>query len=376
MPAPTFPIDLAELNFRVLTCELQSTNARLEPFMRKPVLNALVVAAFATVPLAAAAAETPTLAEMKALYVRPETIPFPEDNAFTPEKATLGQMLFFDPRLSGANYISCATCHNPSFAWGDGLPRGIGHGMTVLGRRTPTVLNLAWTELLMWDGRKASLEEQALGPMEAKVEMNQDLDELPQKLSAIEGYRRQFEAIFPEDGITLDTIAKAIATYERTIVSGEAPFDRWIEGDEDAISESAKRGFVTFNTKGNCAACHAGWNFSDGGFYDIGLPDEDVGRFAILDLPSMQHAFKTPTLREVELRGPYMHDGSVATLEAVIEHYDNGFVERPSLSGEMRKLDLTREEKADLVAFLSTLTGENPPVNVPLLYVGPQTAQR
>jgi cytochrome c peroxidase len=248
--------------------------------------------------------------------------------------------------------------------------------MTVLGRRTPTVLNLAWTELLMWDGRKASLEEQALGPMEAKVEMNQDLDELPQKLSAIEGYRRQFEAIFPQDGITLDTIAKAIATYERTIVSGEAPFDRWIEGDEDAISESAKRGFVTFNTKGNCAACHAGWNFSDGGFYDIGLPDEDVGRFAILDLPSMQHAFKTPTLREVELRGPYMHDGSVATLEAVIEHYDNGFVERPSLSGEMRKLDLTREEKADLVAFLSTLTGENPPVNVPLLYVGPQTAQR
>jgi cytochrome c peroxidase len=335
-----------------------------------------VLLAAAVVPCIAYGAETLSLERMKALYQRPKSVPFPADNPYSAEKAALGEMLFFDPRLSGANYISCASCHNPALSWGDGLPRGIGHGMTVLGRRTPTILNAAWADLLMWDGRKANLEEQALGPMSAPVEMNQELAKLPAKLAAIDAYRKRFAAVFPGEGITVATAAKAIATYERTVVSGTAPFDRWIAGDEKAISESAKRGFVLFNSKGNCQACHSGWNFTDNSFRDIGLPDADIGRGKILDLPSMQHAFKTPTLRDVERRAPYMHDGSVPTLLAVIDHYDHGFVQRPSLSEEVKPLHLSAEEKTDLVNFMMTLTGENPPVHLPVLFAGPQTAQR
>ena len=167
--------------------------------------------------------------------------------------------------------------------------------------------------------------------------MNQELAKLPAKLAAIEGYRQRFPAVFPGEDITVANAAKAIATYERTIVSGTAPFDRWVAGDESAISASAKRGFVLFNTKANCQACHSGWNFTDNSFRDIGLPDADTGRGKILDLPSMQHAFKTPTLRDVERRAPYMHDGSVPTLLAVVEHYDHGFVQRPSLSEEVKR---------------------------------------
>ena len=334
----------------------------------------LLVAAMVD-PAAAFADKPKSIEEWKALYHRPKEIPFPADNPYDAAKAKLGEMLFFDPRVSGANYISCASCHNPSLSWGDGMPHGIGFGMSELPRRTPTVLNLAWSELLMWDGRKTSLEDQALGPMSTPAEMNADLKKLPAKLAAIDGYREQFASVFP-DGLTLENITKAIATYERTIVSGTAPFDKWIAGDETAISAAAKRGFMVFNTKGNCAACHTGWNFTDNSFRDIGLSDNDIGRAKILDLPSMQHAFKTPTLRDVARRAPYMHNGSIPTLEAVIEHYDQGGVQRPSLSEEMKPLHLTTEEKADLVAFLETLTGEDAPVHVPVLYAGQNGAQR
>jgi cytochrome c peroxidase len=316
------------------------------------------------------------LDEVKRQYARPTEIPFPADNGFSAEKKQLGEMLFFDPRLSGANYISCASCHNPSLSWGDGLARGFGHGMTKLGRRTPTILNAAWADLLMWDGRKASLEDQALGPIGANVEMNQKLDELPAKLGVIRGYREAFAKAFPGEGITLQTIAKSIATYERTVVSGTAPFDRWVAGDEGAISDSAKRGFVLFNGKANCATCHAGWNFTDNSFRDIGLPDADLGRFNQVKLPSMEHAFKTPTLRDVDRRAPYMHDGSIATLAEVVEHYDRGGVKRPSLSPEIYPLGLSAAEKGDLVNFLVTLTGPQNPVQVPDLPMNPQTAAR
>jgi cytochrome c peroxidase len=345
--------------------------------MKDRLFAVALIAIGATVPFAPRAAEPLTLEQMKALYVRPVEIPFPADNPYSVDKAKLGEMLFFDPRLSGANYISCATCHNPSFSWSDGLPRGIGHGMTVLGRRTPTILNEAWSELLMWDGRKDNLEDQAIGPVSTPTEMNQDIDKLVDKLGAIDGYRREFARVFPGEGLTVANIAKALATYQRTIVSGTAPFDKWIDGDERAISDSAKRGFVLFNAKGNCAACHSGWNFTDGSFRDIGLPDSDVGRANILALPSMVHAFKTPTLRDIDRRAPYMHDGSQPTLAAVIEHYDHGVVQRPSVPEELApQLHLSAEEKADLVAFLETLTGEAPPVHVPVLFAGQPSAQR
>lgn len=309
----------------------------------------------------------PDRAAVKAKYHRPDSIPFPADAPYSIDRAKLGETLFFDPRLSGSNWISCATCHNPALSWGDGLPKGRGHGMGELGRRTPTVLNLAWARLLFWDGRAKSLEEQALGPIASDAEMHQDLDTLVAELKAIPDYDIRFQATFPDQGVTKDTIGKAIATYERTIVSGMAPFDRWVAGDENAISEPAKRGFDLFNGKANCSACHTGWSFTNHGFADIGLPDADIGRGAFSTIDSMQHAFKTPTLRDVARRGPYMHDGSVDTLAAVVRHYDTGFVQRPSLSKDVRRLDLNDRDVTDLVAFMETLTGEDSPVTVPVL---------
>ena len=302
-------------------------------------------------------------------YERPATTPFPADNAHTPAREALGKALFFDPRLSGSDWISCATCHNPALSWGDGLPRAIGNGMGTLGRRTPTILDLAWAEALFWDGRATTLEEQALGPIAAAGEMNLPLDKLVAKLGAVEGYRPLFEAAYPGEGITTATIAKAIATYERTAVSAAAPFDRWIAGDATAVSESAKRGFEVFNDQGRCAQCHSGWRFTDDSFHDIGVRGDDKGRGGLLkDIPVMQSAFKTPTLRNVDQRHPFMHNGSVATLEDVVDLYDRGGLEhRASLSPEIKPLGLAAEQKTDLVAFLRTLTSRNAPVVLPVL---------
>ena len=302
---------------------------------------------------------------LQAGYKRPTEIPFPEENPFSEAKAHLGQTLYFDPRLSRSNMQSCASCHNPSFAWGDGLAVGVGDRMAELGRRSPTILNAAWSEALMWDGRFETLEEQALGPIEAGVEMNMPLDQLIKKLTGIQEYADLFAAAFDGDPeITSDRIAMAIATYERTVVSGEAAFDRWIKGDEGAISASAQRGFRTFNGKGRCASCHSGWRFTDDSFHDIGLPDTDLGRGNELPgIVKMQHAFKTPGLRNIDRRGPYMHDGSISSLELVIEHYDEGGIQRSSLSEDMKPLRLTTQEKRDLVAFMKTLTSDDNPVN-------------
>ncbi|MGA2129684.1 MAG: cytochrome c peroxidase [Xanthobacteraceae bacterium] len=312
-------------------------------------------------------AADPTI-KLKAQYKRPASIPFPKSNGYSDAKAKLGQTLFFDPRLSGPSTVSCATCHNPALGWKDGLPRGIGHDAKQLARATPTILNLAWAELLMWDGRKDGLEDQATGPIEAAAEMNQAMPALVGKLSDIPGYRRMFREAFGSDEINRTTIARALATFERTLVSNKAPFDRWIDGDETAIGDAAKRGFRVFNEKANCAACHSGWRFADDGFHDVGLRSEDIGRAAeVPNEPTLKYAFKTPTLRNIDLRAPYMHDGSVDTLREVVKHYDTGFVERPSLSPEVRRLGLTEREIDDLVAFMHTLTSHDDDIAVPVL---------
>jgi cytochrome c peroxidase len=328
----------------------------------------LVAAAAIVAGGAGAAAADAALMKLKARYKRPASIPFPKANGYSDAKSRLGHTLFFDPRLSGPGTVSCATCHNPALGWKDGLPRGVGHDAKQLGRATPTILNLAWADLLMWDGRKEGLEDQATGPIEANVEMNQPMPALVEKLSAIPGYRRMFREAFGRDEISKATIAQAIATFERTLVSNKAPFDRWIDGDESAIGEDAKRGFKIFNEKGNCAACHSGWRFTDDGFHDVGLKSEDVGRAAQMpNEPTLKYAFKTPTLRNINLRAPYMHDGSVRTLRDVVIHYDTGFVQRPSVSPEMRRLGLTEQEVKDLVAFLHTLTSQDDMIAVPVL---------
>jgi cytochrome c peroxidase len=316
-----------------------------------------------------AAPEPPAVREALAKYARPAEVPHPAQNAHTEARETLGRTLFFDPRLSGSNFIACASCHNPGFSWSDPLPKAIGHGMNELGRRTPSVLNLAWGSLYFWDGRAESLEAQAMGPITAPGEMNQSAEELVAELSAIPGYRPLFEAAYPGEGITADTISKALATFERTIVSREAPFDRWVAGDARAVSAAAKRGFQLFEGKAQCATCHSGWRFTDDSFYDIGLVGDDLGRGALVpDVEVLQYAFRTPGLRNTARRAPYGHNGSEQTLADVIELYDmGGRVKRPSLSPEIRPLELTRAEKADLLAFLDTLTSTDAPGVVPEL---------
>ena len=307
--------------------------------------------------------------KLKPSYRRPAEVPYPKENAYTPERAELGHTLFFDPRISGGGTMSCASCHNPAFSWGDGLPKGVGHRANQLGRRTPTILNAAWGELMFWDGRAASLEEQALKPAENPDEMGGSVANAITRFQSIPGYRTLFQKAYPNEGMTPAVIAKAIATYERGVVSGKAPFDRWVDGDDKAISVAAQRGFYLFNTKANCATCHSGWNFTDQGFHDIGVADEDNGRGKLMPMiPPLQHAFKTPTLRNAALRAPYLHNGSEATLADVVAFYNKGGkAKRPSLSDDVRSLHLTGKEQADLVEFLQTLTGEDAPTTVPVL---------
>jgi cytochrome c peroxidase len=319
-------------------------------------------------PLKVDAPSRATLAKWIENYHRPSTVPVPANNPMTPQKTALGMALFFDPRLSGSGAISCASCHNPALEWQDGLAKGIGHRGTQLGRHTPTIIDAAWAEPLFWDGRAATLEDQAKGPLAAPAEMNMPHSDVIKRIKSITGYGQQFAAVFPGHDIDIDAVAMAIASYERTIVSAQAPFDRWVQSDDQAISPSAKRGFAIFNDKANCASCHSGWRFSDNGFHDIGLTSEDVGRAKIIPgVPVLEHAFKTPSLRNIDGRGPYMHDGSLASLEDVIDHYDHGFVQRPSLSPEVKQLHLSLRDKKDLVAFMYTLTSNDGGVTVPAL---------
>ena len=303
-------------------------------------------------------------------YLRPMKVPQGKKNTSTPERVELGKRLFFDPRLSGSNFISCATCHNPALGWSDGQKTAVGHGMQVLGRATPTILNTAYQRFQFWDGRAGSLEEQALGPIVAAGEMNQPMDELVSELEAIPGYVEMFEAAYPGKGISPDTIAKSIAAFERTVVATESDFDRWLTGVEDAMSKEELWGFVVFKGKGNCIACHSGHNFADDKFHNIGLKGvENPGRYTIEADESLKGAFKTPTLRDIALTAPYMHNGAYDTLEEVVEHYDaGGFENAGKMSPDMKpKLNLSERDKKALVAFMKSLTGDPMEVTVPQL---------
>jgi len=302
-------------------------------------------------------------------WLRPLSAPAPADNQPTDARVALGEMLFFDPRLSRKANMSCASCHNPSLGWSDGLRTATGFDMQTLARATPTIINAAFNPIQMWDGRKGTLEEQALGPIEAGGEMNMPLPEMVTRLKTIHGYAPKFEQAYPGQGISEVTVARAIASYERTVLSTESPFDRWRKGDAKAVSDSAKRGFDLFTGKANCAICHMGYNFTDNGFHNIGVKDsaEDVGRFAQKPLKSMRGAFKTPTLRDIALTGPYMRNGAYVTLMEVVEHYDRGGDDKSNLDINMTPLNLSAVEKADLVAFMESLTGAPREVRVPVL---------
>ncbi|MGE0378180.1 MAG: cytochrome-c peroxidase, partial [Planctomycetaceae bacterium] len=290
----------------------------------------------------------------------------PEDNPSSEAKVALGRQLYFDTRLSQDNSVSCASCHDPAKGWSNGEAFATGVRGQKGGRSAPTVINTAYNYFQFWDGRAGSLEEQALGPIANPIEMALPLDEAVSKLNGIAGYREQFQKTFGTD-VTQEGIAKAIAAFERTVISGDAPYDQFVAGDKGAMSLPARHGRTLFFGKAHCSACHVGPNFTDNAFHNLGVnidrDQPDVGRQAISNLLGDRGSFKTPTLREIARTAPYMHDGSLQTLEEVVAYYNKGATPNSQLDEELAPLNLSPAEQQDLVTFLKEgLSSESYPV--------------
>jgi cytochrome c peroxidase len=321
-------------------------------------------------------------------------VPIPEANPQTPEKVELGKKLFFDRRLSGDGTMSCATCHDPEQGFSDGLDISMNYPTTKNWRNSPTLINVAFARFLFHDGRAESLEDQALFPMMSAFEMNQNLDYLEEEIRSVPEYVEAFQKVFEAD-VTRERIAMAIAAFERTIVSVNAPLDRYLRGEADALSPAARRGLEVFSGNGKCLDCHFGVNLSDDGFYALHVPEnpaykddprvaatrrfvakvyhfkdyktlaEDPGRYLITYDMKDWKAFKTPTLREIAKTAPYMHNGIFNTLDEVIDFFDRGGGEG---NAELKPLQLAAEEKQDLKAFLlEALSGEELKMKYPEL---------
>jgi cytochrome c peroxidase len=282
-------------------------------------------------------------------------VPVPTENPLTAAKVELGKQLYFDPRLSCDDTLSCASCHDPKKGWSNGEAFATGFRSQVGGRSAPTIINAAYSDLQFWDGRAHRLEGQALGPIANPIEMNHPIEECVTKLNKIQGYRDQFRKVFDSD-VTPENVAKAIAAFERTVLSGNAPYDRFKAGDKAALSDAAQKGMKIFFGKGHCSACHVGANFSDQAFHNIGVGFDkeklDLGRHEVTKVEGDKGSFKTPTLREIARSAPYMHDGRFKTLEQVVDYYDKGCHPNPQLDEEIFELKLTPAEKADLITFL------------------------
>ena len=295
-------------------------------------------------------------------------VQWPEDNPYSAAKVELGRFLYFDKRLSADGSVSCASCHSPEKAFTDGEPFSTGIGGQKGGRSAPTVINQAYNTWQFWDGRAASLEEQAKGPIANPIEMTSEKTAdaahaaVVKRLKGVPGYVKLFDKVFGTKDITIDHVAKAIATFERTVYSGNAPFDRYNEGDKKAMSESQVRGMNIFFNKAACDSCHLGFNFTDGSYENIGIgmdkPQPDLGRYVVSKKEEDKGAFKPPPLRAVEHHSPYMHDGSLKTLADVVEHYNKGGIKNPHLNERIKPLNLTDQDKKDLVDFLKALSGE------------------
>lgn len=321
------------------------------------------------------------------------------ENPLTRAKVELGRQLYFDTRLSSDNTISCASCHHPEEGYGRQTRFGIGVNGQEGGRNSPVSYNRILSGAQFWDGRAGSLEEQAIGPIANPIEMSNTHDVCVKTLKGIPGYVLQFESIFGKNGLTIENVGKAIASFERCLVTGPSPFDyaqrfeplsKLSEDDladlkEDApevyslyedlrknlkktpYSESAARGQkLFFSERVNCTACHVGANLSDEKYHNLGVgmdqDNPDLGRYVVTKDEKDKGAFKTPTIRNVAKSAPYMHDGSQKTLLEVVEHYAKGGNPNPWLSDKIKKIDLTQQEKLDLVAFMEACTGEFPPV--------------
>ncbi len=324
-----------------------------------------------------------------------KSVPVPADNPQTPEKIELGRKLFFDRRLSGDGTMSCVTCHDPGTGYTDGLAISLSYPTTKNWRNSPSLINVAYNTSLFWDGRAHSLEQQALFPMMSAFEMNQNLDYLEEELKGVPEYVEAFNQVFGGE-INRERIAQALASFQRTIISNNAPVDRSLDGNENALTPEQKKGYEIFTGKGKCAECHSGANFTDNKFYNLGVPEnpalvndprvaatmrftakvsgyeeyrsltEDPGRYLVTKDKKDWKAFKTPGLRELALTAPYMHNGVFATMDEVIEFFNKGGGDDKNKSRLLAPLGLTDEERQSLKAFLlEALKGDLTVVKMP-----------
>ena len=326
------------------------------------------VVALVAAGLAVAQAPAPDPLAQPEKHVRPPLplgldlyMPVPEDNPLTIEKVALGRRLFFDPILSRDYSTSCATCHDPRRVFTDGLAVAVGVEGREGKRSAPALLNRAWGKTFFWDGRAASLEEQALMPIENPDEFDMTIEKVLARLGSHSEYPALFETAFDRE-LNREDLGRAIASYVRTILTGDTPIDRYMSGDREALTDLARKGLQIFRGRGNCTSCHLGPNFTDEQFHNTGVAFrdgtlQDLGRFEASGKEKDRGAFKTPTLRNIALTPPYMHDGSLQTLEEVMEFYDRGGHPNPRLDEEIRPRGLTDQDKQALLAFLRSLTG-------------------
>lgn len=312
------------------------------------------------------------ITDFQDIGVLPKMI-FPENNPYSEAKKELGKMLFFDPRLSKSKQISCASCHDPELAWGDGRTISYGHNRQTGKRNSPSLLNIGYHSVFFWDGRAASLENQALGPITDPVEMAATETISIKNIKKIKGYKPYFREAFGDEKITIERILKAIATYERTITSKKSKFDSFIEGKSDIFTDEEVIGLHLFRTKARCINCHNTPLFSNQKFHNVGLSYygrtfEDLGKYNITHKKEDVGKFKTPSLREIGRTAPYMHNGLMPNLEGIIEMYNAGMPRVkpkenqkndslfPVTDPLLKKLNLTKKEQNALKAFLLTLS--------------------
>jgi cytochrome c peroxidase len=297
-------------------------------------------------------------------FARPREVPFPAGNPYSKAKEQLGRILFLEPRLSKSGTRACATCHDPRKEFSDGVALPVDAEGRLAKRHTPTLWNLAWNSSFFWDGRAATLEEQIKEPI--VTELGLSLDELTRRVAADPNLVSRFADAFEDQKVSITNISSAIATYLRTLVSPRNRFDVWVEGNDTALSPEEQRGFDLFVGKANCVRCHSGWNFTDQRLHDTGIADDD-------DLGG--RTFKTPTLRGIRWSQPFMHNGRIAKLRYVVEHYEHNFVPRPALSREIVAFTLTETERNDLVSFLRAIgDGESGGGRLPITTLRPEGA--
>ena len=287
----------------------------------------------------------------------------PADNPLTKEKIELGRAIFFDKRMSKDNTIACASCHMAKKGFADGMPVSTGIKGQKGGRSAPVSFNRVYSKAQFWDGRAATLEDQSIGPFANPIEHGfANHDEMVAKMKKMPGYRKLFQEVFGGE-ITIQDVGRAVASFQRTVLSGNSAVDKYdIGGDQNALSDSAKRGLELFRGKARCTRCHSGFNFTDEKFHNLGIGWDDnkvdLGRYMETKNPEDIGAFKTPTLREIARTAPYMHDGRFKSLEEVVKFYNQGGVKNPHQDNTIIPLEMTDDEQQDLVAMLKSLNGE------------------